>query len=249
MGDERFENQPPMGVHRLRVAADAARRFVSPREKYLKDWKIVKRARFNAAKRFERKYDASTLAFALAGIFGFLIPFGTSTFGYGISAHTKSVLDFTALIAGASSLVIGLIEQAKDYPAKARRFHQCGQGVNRALRRMTILTSNNSADLEPIIADYEQALKDCGDNHDDIDHEIARAQQAVDEAPQDTHLQRRLAGLRRREASGIYGLYVAIWVLPLMIGVLIWFALEPPSATEIGGQIVLPQYSAGTLKK
>lgn len=237
MGDERFAEQPT-GVARLRIAADAARR-ASPREKYLKDWKLVKRARFNAAKRFERKHYASTVAFALAGIFGFLIPIGTGTFQDGMSAHTKNVLDFTGMITGSLSLVLGLIEQAKDYAAKARQFDQCGLSVNKALRRLTILSSHSPADLEAVIAEYEQALAECGENHDDIDNEIAHAQQDYDDwkhaakadplPPKAPHLRRRLAFLRLREATGIYGLYAAIWILPLIIGWLIWAELRPPT--------------------
>lgn len=100
------------------------------RERYLRDWKLVKRARFNAAKRYERKQSASTIAFALAGIVGFLFPIYALVFREALSVHSENVLDFTAFVMGGLSLMLGLIEQAKDYPAKARRFDHCGRRVN-----------------------------------------------------------------------------------------------------------------------
>src|SRR3979409_646541 len=102
----------------------------SARDKYLGDWRLVKRARFNAAKRYERKQSASTIAFALAGIIGFLVPVYTLIFKEALGEHTKSVLDFTAFVTGSLSLILGLIEQAKEYPAKVRQFDLCGRRVN-----------------------------------------------------------------------------------------------------------------------
>ena len=116
------------------------------RDKYLRDWKAVKRARFNAAKRFEKKQSASTLAFALAGVIGFLLPVYTLLFTYALAIHTKNVLDFTAYVTGALSLMVGLIEQAKDYPARARRFDLCGRRVN-ALVRLVLAFSHHEQEL------------------------------------------------------------------------------------------------------
>jgi hypothetical protein len=151
----------------------------SPKQKYSRDWKLVKRARFNAAKRYERKQSASTLAFALAGIIGFLVPVYTLIFRDALTPHGKNVLDFTAFVTGALSLTLGLIEQAKDYPAKYRRFDLCGRMVNKVVRRLTITNIEHDEDLEPLIREYEAALESCGDNHDDIDYEIAKWQEEL----------------------------------------------------------------------
>ena len=105
----------------------------------------MKRARFNAAKRFEKKQSASTLAFALAGVIGFLLPVYTLLFTYALAIHTKNVLDFTAYVTGALSLMVGLIEQAKDYPARARRFDQCGRRVNALVRRLAFPHTSRSS--------------------------------------------------------------------------------------------------------
>jgi SMODS and SLOG-associating 2TM effector domain family 5 len=219
--------RPPI---ELAVAA-VARSPASAREKYLRDWKVVKRARFNAAKRFESKQSASTLAFALAGVIGFLLPFYTMLFVDALSSHTKNVLDFTAYVTGALSLMVGLIEQAKDYPAKARRFDQCGRRVNVLVRRLTLFVRHDQ-DLYALIEDYEKALEECGENHDGIDYDIALAQQQLEDAVDKDWAKRRLARLKLIESATIYWLYTAIWVLPALVGVLLWWSLYPGAAVH-----------------
>ncbi len=199
---------------------------VPARDKYVRDWTVVKRARFNAAKRFERKQDASTLAFAIAGVIGFLLPVYMLLFADALSTHTKNVLDFTAYVTGALSLLVGLIEQAKDYPAKARRFDQCGRRVNGLVRRLSFF-ARNEQDLFALIEDYEKALEECGDNHDSIDYQIALANQQMDEAIDKDGASRRLAHLRLKESVTIYWLYATTWIVPALVGVLLWWSLNP----------------------
>ena len=131
----------------------------------------MKRARFNAAKRFESKQDASIISFAIAGIAGFLVPVFSLYFKEEISVHTIGVLEFTSLATGALSLTIGLYDQAKDYPHKVRQFHTCGKAINKVRRKLsTSYTSTNDA-LELFVQAYERALDDCSENHDAIDRQ------------------------------------------------------------------------------
>jgi len=240
MQDERFAQRPLpewTGRPRLRVASEQ----LATRATYLRDWRLVKRARFNAAKRFERKQNASTIAFAFAGIIGFLVPVYALLFKDALTAHTKNVLDFTAFITGALSLSLGLMEQAKDYPAKARRFDQCGRKVNSVLRRLTTTVITCEEELQPLIEDYEQALEECAENHDDIDRDIARAEEEIDFARDrersSPHAdQRAFNGARRLRRSAewklirlkwlerlqIYWLYAVMWTTPPAIGLMLW---------------------------
>jgi hypothetical protein len=231
MHDPRFAWQPhqPGNANIIRAPFPSGAR--SPRERYLKDWSLVRRARFNAAKRCERKQAASTLAFAIAGVVGFLVPVYTLLFDDALSHHAKSVLDFTAFVIGALSLVLGLIEQAKDYPARARRFDLCGRRVNSVLRRLTIAPALEDEDLSPLIAEYERALEECEHNHDEIDHEVAVLQEELALAPAPELRRRAITRLRRlrwSERVHTYGLYVSAWIGPLLIGILIWLFLPPP---------------------
>ncbi len=216
----------PLEVHPPVDLAAVGRRPARAYEKYLRDWKVVKRARFNAAKRFERCQSASTLAFAFAGVIGFLLPFYVLLFKDGLAVHTKNVLDFTAYVTGALSLLVGLIEQAKDYPAKARRFDQCARRVNALVRRLAFAAPHDY-DLYPLVEQYERALEECGENHDDIDFAIAKAQQQLDEAYDKEAAERDLQRLKLFESVKIYWLYAATWVTPALFGILLWWTLYP----------------------
>ena len=192
----------------------------------------MKRARFNAAKRYERKHSASTIAFAIAGIVGFLVPFYSLLFRDVLTVHTKNVLDFTAFVIGALSLTLGLIEQARDYPDKARSFNLCGRRVNSVARRLTTSPTMHDDQLQELVTQYEAALEECADNHDDIDYEIAKAQEEIAETqgPAKREATKRLWKLRWLERLQIYWLYGATWVCPLFIGILLWiFAPVPPT--------------------
>jgi hypothetical protein len=240
MQDQRFAQRQPSdwtGRQQLRMVATEP----TAKGTYLRNWKLVKRARFNAAKRFERKQNASTIAFALAGIIGFLVPVYALLFKDALSAHTKNVLDFTAFVTGALSLTLGLMEQAKDYPVKVRQFDQCGRKVNSVLRRLTIMPITHDEELRPLVEEYEKALDDCAENHDDIDRDIARAEEEIDFAKDQERSiphgeQRAIAGSRklRRTAEWkltrlkwlervqIYWLYAAMWTTPPAIGLILW---------------------------
>jgi hypothetical protein len=170
MQDQRFARSAPDWTGQVRPRQPLS--SLAPRDRYLRDWKLVKRG----------KQSASAIAFALAGIVGFLFPIYALVFREALTVHSKNVLDFTAFVMGGLSLMLGLIEQAKDYPAKARRFDHCGRRVNRVLRRLTITPTTCDADLEPLIDEYEKALDECGENHDDIDQDIAKAQEKLDKA-------------------------------------------------------------------
>ena len=195
----------------------------------------MKRARFNAAKRFERKHAASTLAFAVAGIVGILVPFYSLLFKDILFAHTKNVLEFTAYVTGGLSLMIGLIEQAKDYQAKARAFHDCGRKINQALRRLQMGRAPSDAELLPFVEQYEKALLECADNHDEIDYEIARADEVLKErlgTAAESDARRTLRKLKRLELVQMYWLYATTWIAPRVIGALLYFLGAPVEHTS-----------------
>lgn len=210
------------------------------RAKYMRDWRIVKAARFNAAKRLERKQSASLIAFALAGTAGFVVPFFTLLFADQLRPHTKSVLDFASYVSGALSLSIGLVEQARNHPAASARFHKCGLAVNSVLRRLRNAPIPDEALLNALTQEYERALIECDANHDDIDQEIAVAKDALEAARAQSQVQglpgaearvddleRRLRWLKLQELLHIYWLYSVVWLGPGLLAMFVWVALAP----------------------
>ena len=248
MLDHRFDMLPPGAPGSVAAQPDNVLPYPPPvgrepmaetRAKYLRDWRIVKAARFNAAKRLERKQAASLIAFALAGTAGFVVPFFTLTFAEKLAPHTKSVLDFACYVSGALSLSVGLVEQARNYPALAARFHKCGLAVNSVLRRLRNARTPDEQLLNELSHAYEQALEDCDANHDDIDQAIAYAKDELDQLerqaasrPQIPAMRveaarRKLSRLRLQEALGIYWLYTLVWLGPALLGLVVWIALAP----------------------
>jgi hypothetical protein len=141
--------------------------------KFARQWAIVKGARFNAAKRYEGKHTASTLALAVAGFAGVLVPVYPMIFTE-ITAHLARVLDFTSLMIGALSSTLGLYDLSKNLPERARQFHECGKAINRQVRRLEQVTTHTA--LAQLVEEYERAIDACPDNHDSIDYDISKAQ-------------------------------------------------------------------------
>ena len=74
---------------------------------FIRKWRRVKSARFNAAKRLERQDEASTIALAMAGVFGFALPYFVVVFRSSLSEHLVNVLEFSGFTIGGLSLVVG----------------------------------------------------------------------------------------------------------------------------------------------
>lgn len=203
--------------------------ILATRTRYLRDWTIVKRARFNAAKRFERKHDASTLAFAMAGVVGIALPYYTQLFGDNLAPHTKSVLEFYGYVTGALSLGLGLVEQAKGYESRSRRFDECGRRVNVVLRKLRNNPALDEVALDELVREYERAIDICDVNHDAIDHDIALAEEDREISRGTVNAraaQRKLGRLRRLESLGIYWLYGLVLIGPTMLAVVIWLLFQ-----------------------
>jgi hypothetical protein len=208
-------------------AADFDDHLADLRRDYLHDWAIVKRARFNAAKRYERKQQASNLAFATLGVVGFMLPYFLLNFHDMLHETTHKLLDFVGYATGLFALVIGLVELARGYESMARRLNTSALEVNSVRRRLRASPHIDQETLSGLVAEYEAALERCDINHDDIDREIAQAQQShydTRHAPQPQH-QRTLSKLKWREFFEIWGMYLFILPLPAVCALVLWMAL------------------------
>jgi hypothetical protein len=222
MSRDRFGTPPPSGYWPSNQPPPLDRTVA----KFLRDWKLVKRARFNAAKRFEHKNDASVLAFAVAGLTGFLVPVYTLIFRDDLSMHQRNALEFTSQITGAMSLILGLVEQAKEHSSKSKRFDTCGRQVNSVLRKLARSTPRSEDELNRLVGEYERALEKCEVNHDDIDYDLAKAQQSLEDAPDALSRKKaenQLKRVKQRAWFQTYWLYAIIWIVPPLIGIVLWF--------------------------
>ncbi len=146
------------------------------RARYLGDWTRVKRARFNAARRYEDKLHASLIAFAIAGVIGFAVPFFSLLFASELNPFTVKVFDFVSYVTGGLSLTLGFMDQMKDHGGLAKRFHTCGLEVNKVLRQLRNTPAVTTQRLNELVADYERALAICDVNHEAIDEYLSDAE-------------------------------------------------------------------------
>ncbi len=195
--------------------------------KYLKDWKTLMRARFNAAKRYERKQNASILAFVVSGIFGFLVPFYVLLFEDILHQNIRNILEFTSYAIGTLSLILGLVEQARGYNEKQRKFHDCARSVNKVRRHLGTAAVSRNEELIPYIREYERIIDCCDENHDDIDSQIAFAQAQWDKADDNKRddIEKKIRRLKRYETFSIYRIYLILLGLPLIIAIITMFLI------------------------
>jgi hypothetical protein len=187
-------------------------------DKLLRDWKLVKRARFNAAKRLERKQDASIATLAIVAFYTGSITLFTLAFKDGLPEHTRSVLEFVSQFFGFFTLIVGLIEQLKDYPGRARELHECARRINALQKQLAATPIARDSELVPFIQAYDRFIADCRPNHDDVDYALAAAagRRGEDDGPFSPSGRRHLWA-RFRFSLNTYWLYVAIWVAPILV--------------------------------
>jgi SMODS and SLOG-associating 2TM effector domain family 5 len=194
-------------------------------QKHIRDWRLVKRARFNAAERHQRQEKAATTAFSLAGIFGFVVPYFLSSLDNDIPAHFARVMEPVAVLSGALALVLGLIERGSNHLEKARRFHECGMDVNDLLRQIETHQFHHDEQLRSFQDAYHRILQKCEYNHLPVDRELALAE---DNNTSESLLLiipvTKLTKVRWQIWWQVHGAYWTVIGLPILVGLAIALA-------------------------
>ena len=206
---------------------DEARRLKS---KLMYDWQLVKRARFNASRRLRNRYDAGQFAFAVSGIYGFLVPLFLLQFDGYLSNFAAMVISFVAAVAGALSFTIAMQYQQKDFKLRAGQLHDCALKINELRRHLSATQVTDPAELRPFINHYNSILSAC-ENHDDIDFALARLtdnpKKLSPEELRGWKYERWL--LKWRLYRQTYTICAVVWLLPLITGTIVWLTLAPAS--------------------
>ncbi|MFM1813781.1 MAG: SLOG-associating effector domain family 5 [Pseudomonadota bacterium] len=217
---------PDFGIGRWQHTA-AGVPDVDEKTRLLRKLAIVKRARFNAAKRLESKHDAGQLALAIAGIYGFLIPLFTLQFKGTLAPMTISIVDFVAVVAGALSFAIGFLYQERNYKSRAHAFHDCALEINRLRHELAATHVSYEHEIRGYIARYNDIMERYA-NHDEIDYRLALAERR--RTPEGaatggrTHAVR-LWSLRIERFLRTHGLNLAVWLVPPVVGLSLWATL------------------------
>ena len=198
------------------------------KRRLLGNWRLVKRARFNAAKRLRKRHEAGQLTFAISGIYGFLVPLFLLQFDSYLTSFAATVFSFGAAVAGALSFTIAMQYQQKDFKGRAAQLDECALKINNLSRHLMATPVGRSEDLRPFIHHYDEILSRC-ENHDEIDFELARIsyqpKNMTDEELSQWKRERWL--LRFQLYRQTYTICAVVWLLPFVIGFVIWWALAP----------------------
>jgi SMODS and SLOG-associating 2TM effector domain family 5 len=98
--------------------------------KLLRDWQVVKRARFHAADRLEKRNFWSLITLSSVALYGGLLTVFVLIFKDSLTPHVRSIFDWMSAVASWLTLTFSLTEQIKNYNAKARELHECGSTIS-----------------------------------------------------------------------------------------------------------------------
>jgi SMODS and SLOG-associating 2TM effector domain family 5 len=218
--------------HHLQPRAAEAGGWAEPEQKakLLYDWQLVKRARFHAADRLERRNSASLITLSMVALYGGLFTVFALLFKDSLSAHARTIFDWMAVVASWLTLTFTLTEQIKDYRGQSRALHDCAQQVNDLRKRLQVTPISSPQHLIPFVEAYEARIRACGPNHDTLDYDIARHQTSKGlDGMTPLETAKRLRRLKLLSRLSTYWVYVLMSAAPLLAGLVAW-ALVPAAA-------------------
>ena len=214
------------------------------KRKHLDSWTLVKRARFNASKRLERKSSAGIVTLAIVALYGGLISVFNLMFKHRVGADTRDILEYVAVVSSWLTLIIGLTEQQKGHAGNARELHDCARDVNNLQKQLAATSIYEERQLQPFLDRYSQIMDRCRPNHDDIDYTLAETtlskgeiERQIKDGTWDARAQFwRRVSVRAQYQINTYWFYIAIWTAPPLVGLMLWWLVpSSPSAGSPGG--------------
>lgn len=148
-------------------------------------WK-TKGSRFNAARRLNNKYQFSLSSISILSVYGIAIPVIQGILNNQQCQKINGIYNAISLILSVFTLVISLLEGAKNYQIKAEKLHINAVEISILERELDFLKVSKLAETDLIkklgvISDkYENLIKDCPENHDPVDYKLFMAQNRKD---------------------------------------------------------------------
>lgn len=148
-------------------------------------WK-TKGSRFNAARRLNNKYLFSLSSISILSVYGIAIPIFQSAVNSSQCPKINNVYNAISLILSVFTLVVSLLEGAKNYQLRAEKLHKNAVDISKLQRELEYLLVNQLGDAEllkklgDISTRYEELIKDCSENHEPEDYTLFMAQNRKD---------------------------------------------------------------------
>lgn len=178
----------------------------------------TKSARFNATRRLNAQYRTSAQALAFLSIYLIVLQCWLALDTGADSAHDDIVWSLLSIGMALVILVLGLLEQNKQYRVRADRLMRSAMELNELTDRIAADEKAESEDgwLEERTKEYHAILKRTAENHEDIDYEMLKTQS------NDFDLKKReVAVIKIRYWLRTYAWYAAV-VAPLLV---VWLRL------------------------
>jgi len=203
---------------------------------HLWGWNMVKRARFNASKRLERKQSAGTVTLAIVALYGGLISVFNLMFKHRVGGDTRDILEYVAVVSSWLTLIIGLTETMKGHGANARELHDCARDVNNLQKQLAATAIWDEQAIQPFLARYREIIERCRPNHDNVDYRLAeldltrgeRERLMLTEDWDERWHARQLLWAKICYHVSTYWFYAMIWSAPPLVGLILWW-LVPAS--------------------
>ncbi|WYL97137.2 MAG: SLATT domain-containing protein [Gloeotrichia echinulata IR180] len=148
-------------------------------------WK-TKGSRFNAARRLNNKYQFSLSSISILSIYGIAIPLIQGIVKNPQCQKINDIYNAISLILSVFTLVISLLEGAKNYQIRAEKLYHNAvkiSGLERELEYLMISQSGDADFLHKLgnVSDrYEALIKECPENHSAEDYTLFMAQNRKD---------------------------------------------------------------------
>ncbi|HEY9800483.1 MAG TPA: SLATT domain-containing protein [Leptolyngbyaceae cyanobacterium] len=144
-------------------------------------WK-TKGSRFNAARRLNNKYQFSLFSISVVSIYGIAIPLIQGIVKNSRCQEINDIYNAISLLLSVFTLVISLLEGARNYQLKAEKLYNNAVKISSLERELEylIISKLNDADFVQKLGDissrYEKLIQDCPENHESEDYTLFRLQ-------------------------------------------------------------------------
>jgi low affinity Fe/Cu permease len=146
---------------------------------------ITKGSRFNAARRLNNKSQFSTTSISILSVYGIAIPIIQSLPNISKCSQVNSLYTAISTILSVFTLVLSLLDSAKNYPVKADRIYNSAVKIGVLEKKLEYLICCEADDefrakVQFISTEYNEILAECGENHDPEDFALFKAQHSKD---------------------------------------------------------------------
>ncbi|MEM9926840.1 MAG: SLATT domain-containing protein [Cyanobacteria bacterium P01_D01_bin.50] len=147
---------------------------------------ITKGSRFNAARRLNNKYQFSLSSISILSVYGIAIPFIQNIIKNPQCQQVNDIYSAISVILSVFTLVISLLEGAKNYQIRAEKLHGNAvelSSLNRELEYLIVSKSGEAhfiQEIGNISVRYEKLVKQCAENHEPEDYTLFMVQNRKD---------------------------------------------------------------------